>query len=340
MEYQTKRSEIMTYRAAIIGCGKIGSEFADDPRIMDIYTHAGAYVHCYGTELVAVCDKEREKSERCKDRWHIPECYTDYKMMISETEPDIVSVCTPDQTHFEIIRTILTSSNVKAILAEKPLALNVNDAVDLVNLAEKKGVVLAVNYSRRYAEKFCELKNYIHSDTFGSIQTINGYYTKGTLHNGTHWFDLARFLIGDLKRVKGFDNQKEKNADPTFDTYAEFNNGTGAYLHACDETKFSIFEMDILGSNGRVYIKDFGHIVEMYRVTEDPNYSGYNTLHLSNTFTDVMKDTLLHAVEDIVQCLQTGKTPKCTGFDGVAALKIACAVCSSVDSGNSVELEL
>jgi predicted dehydrogenase len=328
----------MVYRAAIIGCGKIGSEFADDPRIKDIYTHAGAYVQCPDTELIAVCDKEREKSERCKDRWHVTNCYTDYEKMLSETEPDIVSVCTPDQTHFEIIRTILTSSNVKAIFAEKPLALNVNDGQDLVNLAEKQEIVLAVNYSRRYAGKFFELKNYLHSDAFGTIQTINGYYTKGTLHNGTHWFDLARFLIGEFERVKGFDNRKEKNDDPTFDAYAEFKNGPSAYLHACDATKFSIFEMDILGSNGRVYIRDSGHIVEIYRVTDSPYYSGYNALHLSDTFIDVMRDTLLHGVEDIVQCLKTGRTPRCSGSDGVAALKIAHAVRSSVDSGNIVEL--
>ena len=326
------------YRAAIIGCGKIGSEFADDPRIKDIYTHAGAYVHCPDTELVAVCDNEPEKSEICKERWNIPSNYTDYERMLSETEPDIVSVCTPDQTHFQIIHKILTISKVKAIFSEKPLALTVNEAENLVNLAEKSGVLLAVNYSRRYAEKFYELKNYLHSNAFGEIQTINGYYTKGTMHNGTHWFDLARFLIGEFSRVKGFDNRKETNDDPTYDAYVEFKNGTNAYLHACDTTKFSIFEMDILGSNGRVYIKDSGHVVEIYCVKDSPYYSGYTSLHLSDTFTGVMKDNLLHAVEDIIQCLKTGKKPRCSGSDGVAAIKIADAICSSVNSGNFVEL--
>lgn len=328
----------MVYRAAIIGCGKIGSEFADDPRINGIYTHAGAYVYCPDTDLIALCDKDQKKTERCKDRWHVPDCYTDYEKMLLETKPDIVSVCTPDQTHFEVIRTILTFSNVKAVFAEKPLALNVNDAQDLVNLAEKQGVILAVNYSRRYAEQFFELKKQLDSAAFGTIQTINGYYTKGTVHNGTHWFDLARFLIGEFIQVKGFNNRKENVVDPTFDAYAEFRNGATGFLHACDATKFSIFEMDILGSNGRVNIKDSGHIVEIYRVVDSPYYSGYNSLHLSDTFTDVMKDTLLHAVEDIVHCLQTGQTPRCSGVDGVAALKIAHAIRSSVDSGNFVEL--
>lgn len=145
--------------------------------------------------------------------------------------------------------------------------------------------------------------------------------------------------MGEFVRVKGFNNQKEKSDDPTFDAYIEFKNGATGFLHACDATKFSIFEMDILGSNSRVYIKDSGHIIERYRVTDSPYYSGYKSLHLFDTFTDVMEDTILHAVEDIVQCLQTGKTPRCSGSDGVAVLKIAHSVCSSIESGNFVELE-
>jgi predicted dehydrogenase len=330
----------MVFRAAIIGCGKIGSEFGDDPRINDIRTHAGAYTFCHDTELIAVCDTDRVKLEKCKDRWHISDVYSDFQKMIIDTEPDIVSVCTPDQTHYDVIRTILTKSDVKAILAEKPLALNVEDAEELANLAIEKGVVLAVNYSRRFAGKYRELNHFLKSDTFGDIQTINGYYTKGTVHNGTHWFDLARFLIGEIKRVHGFNNRKEKNDDPTFDVYAEFVNGASAYLHACDARNFSIFEMDILCLKGRVCIKDNDDTVEIYHVAEHPNYSGYKSLHRSAIFTDIMKDSLLHAVEDVVNCLQTGQAPKCSGFDGVAALKIARAVCSSIESGNSVELGL
>ena len=324
------------YKAGIIGCGKIGSEFAEDPRIKDISTHAGAYVQCADTELVAVCDSEPEKSEKCKDRWKVPVSYTDYKKMLSECDLDIVSVCTPDLTHFDIVNAILTSYEVKAIFAEKPLALSFKDAENLANLAKKKGVVLAVNYSRRYSDKYYQIKKFLHSDAFGSIQTINGYYTKGTLHNGTHWFDLARFLIGEVSRVKGFDTRKETVPDPTYDMYAEFIDGPNAYLHACDTTKYSIFEMDILGSNSRVYFKDSGRIIEIFRVKESPYYSG--SLYPSEIITDALKDNLLHAVEDLVKCLQTGKEPLCSAYDGVAAIKVAHALVSSVASGNFVEL--
>jgi predicted dehydrogenase len=228
---------------------------------------------------------------------------------------------------------------VKAIFSEKPLAINREDAEEIVQLAEKKGVLLAVNYTRRYAEKLNEVKDHIHSGRFGDIQTINGYYTNGTMHNGTHWFDLARFFVGEVRRVKGFDRLKEKNDDPTYEAYIEFNNGATGFLHSCAEKQFSIFEMDILGSNGRISLKESGHILELSKVTDSRYYSGYHSLHVSEIFTNVLKNALLYAIEDIVQCIQTGKTPRCSGDDGVAALKIAQAIGSSVASGNFVELE-
>jgi len=91
------------FRAAVIGCGKIGSEFADDPQVKDIYTHAGAYMECPDTELVGVCDTNKEKAQICKDKWGLSGFYTNYHDMVSETKTDIVSICTPDSTHYEII---------------------------------------------------------------------------------------------------------------------------------------------------------------------------------------------------------------------------------------------
>jgi len=328
----------MRYKAAIIGCGKIGSEYANDPKIKDIYTHAGAYTSCANTELVAICDANAEKAKQCKDRWSVPEAYTDYDVMLREMDLDIVSVCTPDHTHFEIIRTILESSRVKAVLAEKPLALHILDAQELVDLANEKGITLAVNYSRRYAEQMNVLKKEIQSETYGDIQVINGYYTKGIFHSGTHWLDLSRFLLGEYLMVKGFDNLKECNDDPSYDMYAKFECGASAFLHACDANKFSIFEMDIIGSTGRIYIKDSGHVVEIYKQGESPYYSDYYTLNPADILTGVMKDTLLHAVEDLVLCLNTDKKPRCSGADGVAAIRIANAVRQSVESGESVVL--
>src|SRR5207253_5065884 len=113
----------MVYRAALIGCGKIGSEFDDFPRAAGIYSHAGAYSACSQTELVAVCDLDQSKLDRCASRANVKQRFRDHREMLADIRPDIVSVCTPDSTHYDLLRDVINTSSVKGILAEKPLAL-------------------------------------------------------------------------------------------------------------------------------------------------------------------------------------------------------------------------
>ena len=162
----------MVYRAAVIGCGKIGSEFSDDPKVKDIYTHIEAYRACPDTELVAVCDIDRKKLDSCGNKWSIQLRYTDYRKMIDEINPDIISICTPDPTHYPIIRSILESSDIKAVFAEKPLAGTVHEAEELVRVARQKQILLAVNYSRRYSTCFIQLKKALQSGSFAPFTGI------------------------------------------------------------------------------------------------------------------------------------------------------------------------
>lgn len=313
----------MKYRAALIGCGKIGSQFSEDPLVKDIYTHAEAYSFCADTELVSVCDSDLQKLHHCSARWNVNNTYTVLKRMLLEQEPEIVSICTPDNTHYTLIREAILSPSVRAILAEKPLAMKLDDAIELINLADKNNVILAVNYSRRYAKNHQDLRNSILNGDIGAIRTISGYYGKGTLHNGTHWFDLLRFLFGDVCSVRAFNRLKEETNDPTLDVHLELNNQIFAYLHGSDAGSFSIFELDIMGSHGRVIISDSGHTMKYYRVSDSPYYTGYKTLTLFSETNGGMEDTLLNAVEDIIACLEKGKEPLCSGKDGVEALRIA-----------------
>ena len=97
----------MVYRAALIGCGRIGSEFAESPGLAEagICTHAQAYASCEATRLVAVCDSAPAKLERCGERWNIAGRYRNVGCLLAEQRPEIVSVCTQDPTHYELVRT-------------------------------------------------------------------------------------------------------------------------------------------------------------------------------------------------------------------------------------------
>lgn len=327
------------YRAAVVGCGKIGSEFAEDPLIKDIYTHAGAYSAYDNTELIAICDIDINKVRKCAERWDVKHSYTNFEKMLSEQKPEIISVCTPDQTHYEIIRTAILSPSIRAIMAEKPLAINIDDANELVKLAEMNSVLLAVNYSRRYAEGFKKIRNFINNGGIGKIQVINGYYVNGILHSGTHWFDLIIYLFGDVKRVKGIDILNEGGNDPTIDVYLELSDNIKAYLHGCDGRAFTIFELDIIGTLGRIRVCDSGHDIVFFEVSNSPHYSNYNILCEVYKYTGGMNNMLLYGIEDLVTSLDNNTQPLCSGKDGIKSLKIATKALISVQKGEVLNLE-
>src|SRR6267143_5411046 len=140
----------MVYRAALIGCGKIGSEFDDNPRVNGVYSHAGAYTACSATELFAVCDTDPNRLSRSAEKWNVAGTFRDARQMLAETRPDIVSICTPDSTHYELLRAALSTPGVRAVFAEKPLAAELDQANEIVEEAGRRSVLLAVNYTRRY----------------------------------------------------------------------------------------------------------------------------------------------------------------------------------------------
>lgn len=323
----------MAYRAALIGCGKIGSEFADDPRVDGIYSHAGAYAACLRTKLVAVCDTDSERSRRCGVRWGVAACYSDPEQLLKEQQPEIVSICTPDQTHNTLLQLVLKSPGVRAVLAEKPLALSVTDAGSLIEQARQRGVSLAVNYVRRYAYSHVKLQEFLASGGIGDIQSVHGFYTKGLFHNGTHWFDLARYLVGEIVEVRGIQNEVASPEEPTIDAWLKFENGASGYLQGADSECFTILEMDLLGTRGRIRVVDSGHRIEFQEVRESSHYSGYLNLSRGQDLGGGFHNVLLNAVEDLVDSLEQNRSPRCSGEDGLAALKIAAAARDTASQG-------
>lgn len=324
------------YSAALIGCGNIGSLYAEDPKIKGIYTHAAAYDRCLKTKLIAVCDADIQKAKKVASQWNCA-FYSDYAQLLAEQEPDIVSICTPDETHATILKEVLDShKKVSAVIIEKPLALDHFQANQLIELANLRGIILAVNYSRRYSTQLLQVKKMIALGNLGKIQKISGYYTKGILHNGTHWLDLSTWFLGEIKSVQGFLDVKNEAVDPALDAQLVYNNGTRGVLQALEADHYSLFEMDILGTQGRIRIIDSGHRIEFYEVKDNPYYTGYKTVLKANEDESDMHNTVLNIVTDLVNCMETGNIPKCSGEDGLRVLNIGIKLIESARQGSKI----
>ena len=98
---------VRVYKAAIIGCGKIAGGYqVNNPKDKSVLTHAKAYAVHGRTRITAAVDADRKKLSKFCKAWKIPFGYTDVKRMLAQERPDIVSICTPSQTHEDILRPV------------------------------------------------------------------------------------------------------------------------------------------------------------------------------------------------------------------------------------------
>jgi len=288
-----------------------------------ILSHAEAYMVCPDTELVALADIDENALYRAGHFWGVRRLYLDAATLFREVKPLIVSICTPDSTHAEMVRLAL-GAGVPAILCEKPLATCVDEAITLVRLANERGAVLAVNYSRRYDPMHHQVRAHILGGGLGVIRHVAGWYTKGIVHNGTHLLDTLRFLCGEIAEVEGFNPRPGPAGDSTPDALLYFSGGFPGWIHGCNAEDFTIFEIDLLGSSGRIRLVDQGHSLEYLSVGKSKYYLGYREL-LPQPFAPAvgLRDALLHAVQDTVRALRTGSQPLCTAEDAVRVLELA-----------------
>ena len=186
-------------KAAIIGCGNIAGGFDRQVPNDWTFTHAGAYHLCSQTQLVGVYDVDKAASQRFRQKWGNVTCYDDLSEMLQNERPQIVSICSPTEKHFECFQAVC-SHDVPALFCEKPLSYDLNEARLMSQLAGER--LVAVNYFRRWNLTFQELKERIDLETYGAPLRVTAYYTKGYIHNASHIIDLLIWFFGPVIEIR------------------------------------------------------------------------------------------------------------------------------------------
>ena len=326
-------------RAVVVGCGSMGVEASGTRDVVGVATHAEAYQRCRRTRLVGLCDPDAARLARAGQRLGVAEQHAELDALLASCEPQLVSICTPDATHFTLARRAIEHPGVMGVLVEKPLAGSVEEAGALVAAAEARGVVLAVNHSRRYAPALQALSDELAAGSFGRVQAITGYCTKGVLRNGSHWLDLARFLGGDVREVRAQLARESDPADPDLHVQLAFASGAFGQMVSLDARAHAMFEMDVVGTVWRERLSDSAHVRESFRVGDSARYPGYRTLGAREVSEVDFRDLALHAVDDLARAVQEGAAVRCSGRDGRAAVRLATAAIEAARTGRSVEVE-
>jgi predicted dehydrogenase len=190
----------------LIGCGGITKHH------LRAYKEAG---YC----ITALCDIVREAAEKRRDEYY-PEArvFTDYRDVLALKEIEVVDVTTHPEVRGPIIVDCLNAG--KHVLSQKPFVLDLDDGEMLVDLAEKQGLLLAVNQNARWAPHFSYMREAVQADLIGEVASVHcgvhwdHSWVRGTVFEkvyhlilydfAIHWFDFLSTLMGKQQPLRLF----------------------------------------------------------------------------------------------------------------------------------------
>lgn len=191
------------FKAAVIGAGFIGK------------AHIEAIRRLGNVDIVALCDgvDVERKAQEC----NINNFYSDYRLLFSQNKPDVIHICTPNNTHYEIAKACI--ENGVNFICEKPFTMTVGQAEELVRFSRDKHVKGMINFHNRMYPMINEIRQMVKQGEIGKVFSVHGEYvqdwlmydtdyswrldssqvgkTRAIADIGSHLFDIVEFITGD-----------------------------------------------------------------------------------------------------------------------------------------------
>jgi len=278
-----------------------------------------------GIELVTIFDEDIERVNEAKKLYDFT--LTTSLDEVLSLDIEAVFIATPPATHYKIAKQALNAN--KHIFVEKPFTLNLEDAYELIELAEKKNLKYMVDHIFIYSEPVKYLKNNIQN--FGDIVYINSrrinlglfqYSTDVIWDLAVHDLSIIDYLVGlDIKKVSVF---KKKYKDFPNEAIASINleleSGVIVGIDVSWLSPVKVREMIIGGTkmsavyddtiDEKIKLYDAGVILEknlskdeLYKYMVQYKYGDIEIPNLPNNFS------LNNSIEHFRDCIKNDKTP-------------------------------
>lgn len=201
---------------ALVGTGFMGKAHSIATAVVPILFGSPVEI-----ERKVVVDIDEELARNAARQYGFSEHATDWREVVSRPDIDIVDICTPNDTHAPIA--IAAAKAGKHVLCEKPMAMTVVDAEEMLAAARASGITTMLSYNYRHTPAIQMAQRLIKEGRIGEIHTFRGRYLQdwgadpatplswrfnkekagsGTLGDiGTHVIDAARLLVGEFSSV-------------------------------------------------------------------------------------------------------------------------------------------
>jgi UDP-N-acetylglucosamine 3-dehydrogenase len=327
----------MTLKAAVIGVGSIGRN------------HARVYRESKNAELVAVVDNFAQTAAQVAQQHNVPS-YTDIEEMLDREKPDIVTVSVPTEAHLEAAKIALQRG--VHVLVEKPIASTLEQAREMIQLAEEAGVVLAVGHIERHNPAISELTKRVNDGALGTLfqlhaRRIGPFPARirdvGVLLDlATHDLDVMGSIVRQpvlrvmAETLSGINTDREDMVNGMI----RFSNGVLGVIDINWMTPTKVRELTVIGALGMFRANYLSQ--ELYFYENDAAPSNWDSLSVLRGVGEgnmmglkiTRVEPLVAEIEDFIRAVNTNGEPKVTGRDGLRALYLAQLM---VESGQTAQ---
>src|SRR5919202_4181969 len=195
--------DLRELRAAVVGTGFIGAVHVEALRRL-------------GIEVAGVVGSSPERARAKSALVPLPEPYESFEAMLADDRVDVVHLTTPNHLHYPQVKAALEAG--KHVVCEKPLALNAEESTELLELAERSGLVHCTNFNIRFYPQAQQARALVEDGRLGEVWNLHGGYLQDWLllptdwnwrldperggelravgDIGSHWLDLAQWIAG------------------------------------------------------------------------------------------------------------------------------------------------
>lgn len=293
----------MIIRFGIIGLGNIAGRFAKVLNTVE------------GAELVAVASRDHIKAVEFAKSYGAKKAYSNYTDLIADAEVDVIYIALTHNFHYDIAKQCL--NNYKAVLCEKPLVTNKEDAEELAALSKKNHTLLMEAMWTRCIPTFLKAKEWVQNGEIGQVKLVQASFCFNLPFNPEHRLfnpDLAggslydagvypiEFTTGILgenpEEVKGQAMFCATGVDEFVAMSMRFAGGALASL-SCGISAATKMDAYIYGTNGYIVVYDFlgSRKCELY----DTNHN------LRDHFIAVFEDGFIYQIQHFMELYRTNK---------------------------------
>lgn len=315
---------------------------------MHAYSYANGLKQIPVAELTAIYDTEEERGREAATRYGCD--FFDEMEEFLVQDMDAVIICSENAKHYEMVCAAAKAG--KHILCEKPIALSVEQAEEMISICKSYNVILQTAFPVRFAEPIQQLKSYVDSGGIGEIlsfrttnrgQNPGGWFVEQALSGGGAVFDHTVHMVDIMRWLSG---QEVKEVIAEVDTF--FHDGEiddaglltltfdGGIIASHDASWsrtpnypiWSDVTIEVIGTEGTVSVDVFKEYVRVYNRDGDRP--------VENAFFG--NDMDLGLVEDFVESVREKKEPSITGYDGLKAMQVGLAAYKAANLGMRVEI--